>query len=321
MSQMRQWFSWKVPEAFVWNTLKSTSPSHYHWMYQFMYATMSWSSQGGAISWWEESVDFSSQSCITTHSALVSSTRLEPMTAYVLLSDSCSFVDMGCPLWREDGSVVYNCCWTSPAHSGVWSRSTHDHVLLLQIWDSYLDSQAPVFISPKNRVMQLTPQALGPLFVASYNSQGYIGGIRPASTPGDREHLDFEHLLHAWLIFDPKDGGNTFLRNVCSYTDYIALYGRRWQHSQIFLTLQLQLVCDIHASFWYPSLCGNGRCIISAESPLWCTVSVAHGMINIHMFLTVLCSCSWQLTKPFNRIVLNISDCPKYSWHLFLMNM
>jgi hypothetical protein len=27
------------------------------------------------------------------------------------------FVDVGCPLWREDWSVVYNCCWSSPAQS------------------------------------------------------------------------------------------------------------------------------------------------------------------------------------------------------------
>jgi hypothetical protein len=28
----------------------------------------------------------------------------------------------------------------------------------------------------------------------------------------------------ARLIFDPEDGGNTFLRNVGSYTDYTVLY-------------------------------------------------------------------------------------------------
>jgi hypothetical protein len=27
------------------------------------------------------------------------------------------FVDVGRSLWREDGSVVYNCCWSSPAQS------------------------------------------------------------------------------------------------------------------------------------------------------------------------------------------------------------
>jgi hypothetical protein len=38
-------------------------------------------------------------------------------TRSLLLSDSCGFVDLGRPLWREDGSVVYNYSWPSPAQS------------------------------------------------------------------------------------------------------------------------------------------------------------------------------------------------------------
>jgi hypothetical protein len=43
-------------------------------------------------------------------SVLVSSPHLGLMTRFLLLSDHCGFVDMGRPLWREDASVVYNCC-------------------------------------------------------------------------------------------------------------------------------------------------------------------------------------------------------------------
>jgi hypothetical protein len=58
-------------------------------------------------------------------------------------------------------------------------RWSHDHILLSQIRDSpNLGGQVPVFISPRNRVVQLYPQALGSLFVASHDSQGYGGGIR-----------------------------------------------------------------------------------------------------------------------------------------------
>jgi hypothetical protein len=46
---------------------------------------------------------------------LVSSTHLWPKARFSLLSDSCEFVYMGRPLWWEDRSVVYNCCWPSPA--------------------------------------------------------------------------------------------------------------------------------------------------------------------------------------------------------------
>jgi hypothetical protein len=60
------------------------------------------------------------------------------------------------------------------------SPGTHDHILLSQIRDSpNLEGQATVFITPMNRVAQLYPQALGSLFIASYDSQGYGGGILP----------------------------------------------------------------------------------------------------------------------------------------------
>jgi hypothetical protein len=63
----------------------------------------------------------------------------------------------------------------------LWSKSqgARDHILLSKIRDSpNLEGQVPVFISPRNRVAQLYPQALGSLFVTSYDSQGYGGGIR-----------------------------------------------------------------------------------------------------------------------------------------------
>jgi hypothetical protein len=34
----------------------------------------------------------------------------------------------------------------------------------------------------------------------------------------------------ARLIFDHEDRDDTFPRNVCSHTDYTALYLKRWQH-------------------------------------------------------------------------------------------
>jgi hypothetical protein len=43
--------------------------------------------------------------------------HLGPKNRFLLLSDSFGFVDVGGPLWREDGSVVYNCLWSSPEQS------------------------------------------------------------------------------------------------------------------------------------------------------------------------------------------------------------
>jgi hypothetical protein len=65
------------------------------------------------------------------------------------------------------------------------ARGTHDHSLLSQIRDSpNLEGQVPLFISPRNKVARLYPQALGSLFVASYDSQSYGGGIRPCLHTG-----------------------------------------------------------------------------------------------------------------------------------------
>jgi hypothetical protein len=50
-------------------------------------------------------------------SVLVSSTCLGLTTRFLLLSDSCVYVNMGRSLWRENGSTVYSCWWSSPAQS------------------------------------------------------------------------------------------------------------------------------------------------------------------------------------------------------------
>jgi hypothetical protein len=65
------------------------------------------------------------------------------------------------------------------SHSESESCRTHDHILLSQIPDCpNLGRQVPVFTFPRNTMAQLHSQALGSLSVASYDSQGYGGGIR-----------------------------------------------------------------------------------------------------------------------------------------------
>jgi hypothetical protein len=44
-------------------------------------------------------------------------THLGLKPTFLLLSDSCGFVDVGRSLWQEDRSVVYSWCWSSPAQS------------------------------------------------------------------------------------------------------------------------------------------------------------------------------------------------------------
>jgi hypothetical protein len=49
----------------------------------------------------------------------VSSQHLGPKNRFLLLPGSCGFVDLGRPLWREDGSVVYSCCQRSDSRVRV----------------------------------------------------------------------------------------------------------------------------------------------------------------------------------------------------------
>jgi hypothetical protein len=81
------------------------------------------------------------------------------------------------------------------------SYGTDDHILLPQIRNSpNLEGQFPVFISPRNRVAQLYPQALGSFFVASYYSQG--GGIRTRLHTDLTKSLNYPHFYFSLGIFN-----------------------------------------------------------------------------------------------------------------------
>jgi hypothetical protein len=78
-------------------------------------------------------------------------------------------------------------------------RSTQTIFYCLIRHSPNLEGQVPVFMSPKNRVAQLYPRELGSLFVASYDSQGYRGGILT------RLHMRFEiqfksHGTHGHIL-------------------------------------------------------------------------------------------------------------------------
>jgi hypothetical protein len=80
---------------------------------------------------------------------------------------------MGRPLWREVGSVVFSCCWASPAQSlsGLSPAVLISIFYFLNSWDfPNLESQVPVFISPRSSAARLYPQTLGlpKLFVYYY---------------------------------------------------------------------------------------------------------------------------------------------------------
>jgi hypothetical protein len=74
-------------------------------------------------------------------------------------------------LWRENGSVIYNCCWPSPAHS--------------------FSGPSPVGLATIFNCLRFETS----LFVASYHSQGYGGGIWPRLHMGNFNR-NTRHSLH-----------------------------------------------------------------------------------------------------------------------------
>jgi hypothetical protein len=99
----------------------------------------------------------------------------------------------GRPPWREDGSVIYSYNLLSLSCPSPAELVATSYCL---IWDSSnLESQVLVFISPRNRVPQLYLRALSFLFVASYDSQGYDGGILTSPHMGLTE-VEMAH----WLV-------------------------------------------------------------------------------------------------------------------------
>jgi hypothetical protein len=68
-------------------------------------------------------------------------------------------------------NLLYNCFWVLSEQSLFgWSSAELTAIFYCLIWDSpSLEGQVAVFISPRNRVAQLYPWALGSLFVASYD--------------------------------------------------------------------------------------------------------------------------------------------------------
>jgi hypothetical protein len=104
-----------------------------------------------------------------------------PETRFFLLSNRCGFVDVGVP-YLTRGLVCRLQLQLSLASTvilGSESGRTCDRILLYQIRDyTNLEGQAPVFISPTNRVAQLYIRVLGCILIASYDSQAYSGSNR-----------------------------------------------------------------------------------------------------------------------------------------------
>jgi hypothetical protein len=113
-------------------------------------------------------------------SVLVSGTHLDPATNFSFVLkfslDSCGFVILYRPLWREDVSVIYCTIASGPC------QSSHSWVEVPQNSRPYFTvsfetpptrrANSPYLYPPGTGGPQLYPRALDSLFVASYDSQG-----------------------------------------------------------------------------------------------------------------------------------------------------
>jgi hypothetical protein len=154
-------------------------------------------------------------------SVLVSETHLGPATNFSFSLkfslDICGFVILYLPLWREDGSLIYCTIASGPRQtSHSWGRNPAELTAIFYglIWVSPdLDGQVPIFISPRNRVAQSYPRALGSLFISSYGSQGYGGGILTRHQTGQWVRSNISRNTES----DNLSGINTFIPIMLSY--------------------------------------------------------------------------------------------------------
>jgi hypothetical protein len=143
-------------------------------------------------------------------SVLVSGAHLGPVTnleiSFRQLS-VCYFVAPSLTRGRVC-NLLYNCFWALPEQSLLGPSPTeHTNIFYCLIWDSTnLEDQVPVFISPRNRVPQLYPRALGSLLSPLTARRDYGGGILTRLHTGKREILLLYHIQE----FSSYLTGNSF---------------------------------------------------------------------------------------------------------------
>jgi hypothetical protein len=94
-----------------------------------------------------------------------------------------------CPLWREDGSVVYNCCWYLPAQPfSCPSPAGNTTIFYFKKFEKNLERQVPAFICPRNIVAQLYLPRLGPF---SSPLTTYMVKVFDLSPCGSSEEMRF----------------------------------------------------------------------------------------------------------------------------------
>jgi hypothetical protein len=196
-------------------------------------------------------------------------------------------------------NLLYNCFWALPEQSHL-SRSPTEVTAIFYclLWDSLnLEGQVPVFISPRNRVVQLYPRALGSLSVASYDSQGYGGSILTRLHTGCHSvFLEFKYISMQSITWLTRG------TNVVRYVLF-ALPFLRW----------VCVFCNVYASL--------SLIVIDSTTPeLWQLLSALCGPVFVYVMFSPLLSaiCKDIINVCFvmfmfvHVISLFLLSCPIY---------
>jgi hypothetical protein len=91
------------------------------------------------------------------------STGLFCYDQFLLMSNSCRFVDVGCPIWQKAWSVEYKCCCTSQAQSFLGPSPTGFMTIFQRLkFDSpNLEGQIPSFIFSLGKGGPVIPPGTG----------------------------------------------------------------------------------------------------------------------------------------------------------------
>jgi hypothetical protein len=170
--------------------------------------------------------------------------HLGPKTRFLLLPDSCRFADVGWPLWRENRSAVYNCCWPRQ----------HSHSRVRVPWDSW-----PYFMVSDMRLPQ--PGGLYPPRTGwpSYTLRHWVPFLSHPTT-----------LRATVVVFEPASTKATLMANPTVGPCPIALV---WTARK---TLHPQLLCQY---LFAMEMCLSCNCLVMTASTHSIFLALSHHVL------------------------------------------
>jgi xanthosine utilization system XapX-like protein len=152
--------------------------------------------------------------------------HLGPKIRFLLLSDSCSFVDVGRPFWREDGSVIclgHSQQYMSSIFTSLLVGILHSHlskspvpcayilftllyVILVYMYAQYIQGRNAIriecynFEGPVNSRSRVASQFLIQFFDGHYSVLFWLGPIELCRDLL-KYRCDFEHVVQRWVVY------------------------------------------------------------------------------------------------------------------------